>query len=306
MNNQNETNLPSIAEESEAPQVSSAGMALQSRAMQEVQAAFVVAKRFPRDTVAAHKRILDDCRRMGLAEKSVYAYKRGSTMVTGPSIRLAEAIAKNWGNLSTGITELENRDDESVLQAYCIDMETNYEKRVTFSVKHERSSSKGITKLTDQRDRYENAFNYGARRLRACILAVIPGDIVEEAVEQCNKTMAGKSDVPLIDRARAMLPAFNKIGVSQEMIEKRLGHKLEAVLEPELVVMRQIFNSVQEGMSKPSDWFDMGVPGGGKAEALTDKLKAEAEQKAQKKEGAKAPVTPEAKADPEAFKNFSG
>ena len=82
-----------------------------SRQAQEVQAAMVVAKRFPRDEIEANNRILNACKRKSLAERAIYEYPRGGENVTGPSIRLAEVMAQNWGNLDFGITELEQKND---------------------------------------------------------------------------------------------------------------------------------------------------------------------------------------------------
>ena len=96
-----------------------------SRQAQEVQAAMVVAKRFPRDEIEANNRILNACKRKSLAERAIYEYPRGGENVTGPSIRLAEVMAQNWGNLDFGITELEQKNGESTVMAYCWDLETN-------------------------------------------------------------------------------------------------------------------------------------------------------------------------------------
>jgi len=79
----------------------------QTRAAQEVQAAVLLAKRFPRNETDAIARILQACKRKSLAEQSQYAYPRGGTKVEGPSIRLAEVLAQNWGNIESGVVELE-------------------------------------------------------------------------------------------------------------------------------------------------------------------------------------------------------
>jgi hypothetical protein len=231
------------------------------RASQEIQAAMVIAKKCPRDPEAAYARIMQACKRKALAETALYAYPRGGTQVTGPSIRMAEVLAQNWGNLQFGITELEQRDGESTVEARCWDLETNVQQTKTFQVKHERKAHGGITKLTDPRDIYEMVANNGARRLRACILGIIPGDIVEAAVEQCEKTMAtAGGDVPLIDRVRKMVVAFAELAsVDEKMLEKRLGHKLAACSETELASLRKIFLSMRDGMSKREDWFGEGV-----------------------------------------------
>src|SRR5690606_36069410 len=78
-----------------------------TRAAQEVQAAMVIAKRFPRDENTAFARIMRACKRKQLAEAAIYAYPKGGTNVQGPSIRLAEALAQAWGNIDFGVIELE-------------------------------------------------------------------------------------------------------------------------------------------------------------------------------------------------------
>lgn len=243
----------------------------QSREAQSVQAAMVIAQKFPRDTTRAYSRIMEDCKRKTLAEKSVYAYPRGGTTVTGPSIRLAECMARAWGNLDFGIVELERKPSmgsipgESTVMAYCYDLETNTKSTTVFTVKHARDKNikvgnekKKIQELlTDERDIYEMVANLGARRLRSRILAIIPVDIVESAVDQCEKTMEGGQG-PLIDRVRSLVVYFQQNhGVTQEMIEKRVGHKVEAISEPELVKLRAIANSLKDGAASREDFFEM-------------------------------------------------
>jgi hypothetical protein len=230
-----------------------------TRAAQEVQAAMVIAKKFPRDVNAAYTRILQGCKRKALAEQSAYAFPRGGSKVSGPSIRLAEHLAQNWGNFESGVIELERREDESSAMAYAWDLETNSRDVKVFTVKHirDRGESKGGSQqLTEQRDIYELVANQGARRKRACILSLIPGDIVDAAEAECDKTLKGDNTEPLIDRVRKMASAFMEIGVTTDMLEKkRLGHILDATDENELVALRKIYVSLRDGMSKREDWF---------------------------------------------------
>ena len=163
--------------------------------MQEVQAALVIAKKFPRDQVAAMDRILQACTRPSLAERALYQYARSGTDITGPSIRLAEMLAQNWGNIQFGIRELDQRNGESTVEAFAWDMETNTRQVKVFQVRHERHTKQRSYALEDPRDIYELVANQGARRLRACILGVIPGDVVEEAQHQCDVTLATKAQV---------------------------------------------------------------------------------------------------------------
>jgi hypothetical protein len=54
-----------------------------------------------------------------------------------------------------------------------------------------------------------------------------------------------------------MSAAFAEFGVVVAMLERRLGHKLEATIEQELIGLRKIFVSLKDGMSKREDWFDV-------------------------------------------------
>lgn len=227
-----------------------------TRQAQEVQAAMVIAKRFTRDEVEAFNRILKSCQRKTLAEQSMYEYPRGGQKVTGPSIRLAEALAQNWGNLDYGIVELEQNNGESQVMAYAWDLETNTRQSKIFSVPHIRATKHGNKTLTDPRDIYEMVANQGARRLRACILGVIPGDVIDSAVEQCQLTLKGANPEPLIDRVRKMVKTFeDKFSVTKEMLEEYIGCNSDAFSENDFMRLRNIYGSLKDGMSKREDYF---------------------------------------------------
>ena len=249
-----------------------------SRAAQEVQAAMAIAKRFPRNEDEAWRRIQQACKRKSLADCALYAYPKGGQTVTGPSIRLAECLAQAWGNIDSGIVELEQRKGESTMMAYCWDLETNSRNTKIFQVPHIRHTKSGDYKLTDPREIYEMTANQGSRRLRACILAVIPGDVVDNAVAECEKTMAGETKEPLVDRARKMVSGFDELGMGITLahIEKRLGHNLAATSETELAGMRKIYRSLKDNMAAPGDFFDMGGMATGttvQSQEIKDRLK---------------------------------
>lgn len=237
-----------------------------SRQTQEVQGQIIMAKKFPCDYVASCNRIMQACQRKGLAEKAMYEYPRGGQKVIGPSIRLAEALAQNWGNMSFGIVELEQKSGESQVMAYAWDLETNTRQEKIFSVPHIRSTKKGNVPLTDPRDIYEMVANQGARRLRACILGIIPGDVVEDAMEQCNHTLIGKADKPIIDLVKDMASIFEKeFSVPLEAIEKYIGCKSTAFSMNDLIRLKRVFNSIKDGMTKREEIFEL--PGAEKEEA---------------------------------------
>lgn len=236
--------------------MTSAAIAQESKAISEVQAAFVIAKKFPRDENHAYTQIIRSCERISLAEQAIYSYPRGGTLVTGPSIRLAEVLAQKWGNCRVGIEIISQDKDKTEARAYAIDLENNYMVDSGFTVKHQRTTKKGVTKLSDEREIRELVGNIGSRHLRGCIMRVVPGDVVEAAVERCNKTMES-TDVPIADQVRKLVIAFSDMGVSVENIEKRLGHNLAAIIPAEIATLRGIYKSIKDGMADRSQFFDI-------------------------------------------------
>lgn len=246
------------AEQTQVAQRSTTTEMVVSRQAQEVQAAMVIAKKFPRDEVESYNRIMRACSRKSLAEQAMYEYPRGGTKVTGPSIRLAESIAQNWGNIDFGIIELEQRDGASQVMAYAWDLETNTRQSKIFSVPHVRGTKKGNIPLTDPRDIYEMVANQGARRVRACILGIIPGDVIDSAIEQCSQTLLNGENKPLIDIVRDMAGIFQKeFSVPLEAIEKYIGCKAEAFSMNDLVRLKKVYRSLHDGMAKREDYFQL-------------------------------------------------
>lgn len=227
-----------------------------SREMAEVQSQIFLAKQFPRNEVQAEIKILNACKRLSLAETAIYQYPRGGQKVTGPSIRLAETIARHWGNINSGIKELEQKQGESTVVAYAWDMETNTRQEIVFNVRHEIYTQKGMKKLTDPRDIYELIANLGSRRKRACILGVIPGDVVDNAVNQCQETLKTGYTEPLKDRlVKGLNWLKEQYGITQQMVEEQFGYNMESFTEQDFQKLRQISQSLKDGMAKREDFF---------------------------------------------------
>ena len=125
--------------------------------------------------------------------------------------------------------------------------------------------------MKSQRDIYENNANMATRRLRSRILAILPSWFVEDAIEECKKTLAGRNDTPLIDRVKKMVVAFAKIGVTQGQIEKRLKKKIDTMNADDFVEYTGIYNAIKQGESKIAEWFESDLI----ASDLTNELKGD-------------------------------
>lgn len=247
------------------------------RAITEAQGKLLLAKQFPRNYLQAYAKALEACKRKGFAEKAFFSYPRGRETVSGVTIRFAEEMARCYGNMDYGIKELSHEEGKSEMQAYAWDLETNTVSSQNFTVEHIRETRQGNSRLTSQRDIYEKTANDGARRLRSRILAILPPDLVEDCIAECKKTLAGSNDMPLSDRIKQLVVYFSKKGVTQGMIEKRLGHKIEAMTPDEVADYIGIYNGINQKETTVSDWFEQP-----KTASQISELMKEEEEKAEK------------------------
>lgn len=263
-------NIPSTNVQLQFDKINQGTVAIEaSRAVAEAQGKLIIAKRFPRDELQSYAKAMEACQRPTMALKAFYSFPRGGQTVEGPTIRFAEELARCWGNIDYGIKELSQDDGKSEMQAYAWDLETNAQSIQNFTNPHQREQGKKMVTLTSQRDIYENNANMATRRLRSRILAILPAWFVEDAINECKRTLAGQNDTPLIDRVKKMVVQFAKLGVTQEMIEKRLKRKAETMTADDLVEYVGIFNAIKGGESKVNEWFESPA----EANELTNALK---------------------------------
>lgn len=220
----------------------------QSRAVASVEAMMVVARRFPRDEHAARDRMLRTCRDPELAEKGIYTYTRGKT-VTGMSIHAAVEIARCWGNLDYGLTEM-RRDDvygQSEMLAYCWELETNVCDRHTFIVPHSRTGSS--KRLIDTRDIYETITNDGNRRMRETILRQLPRwykTLAEKTLRATLADASAKEGVPLDDQLDQAAGWFlEEFGVALDQLEHKLGAQRRRWGRDDLIELRILGRSIK-------------------------------------------------------------
>ncbi|MGW4525134.1 hypothetical protein [Amycolatopsis sp. NPDC004378] len=237
----------------------------QSRAIAEVQGAIIVAQRVPRNVAAATTAMVDSCKQTYMAERSKFRYSRGGTMVTGISVYLARELARCWGNVQYGVDEL-RRDDEhgqSEMLAWAWDVQTNTRVSTKFIVPHmrDRSAEKGgPIRLTDMRDIYESNANAGARRVRECILNILPPWYVDQAKQLCEQTLRDGGGAPLPLRIATTIATFAEMGVTQQQLERKQGRGSNAWTVDDVAVLTVLGRSLRSGETTKEEEFEPDIP----------------------------------------------
>lgn len=265
--------------------------AIQER-LADSQMRFMMARQFPRDIVAIERNVANACSRFSLAQMAQYALPVSGSTVKGPSIRMAEVLAQAYGNLDIGREVVATGKDErgkwSDIRVYALDLETGLRFQETMRIHHVRySKSKGDTAITDLSELERLFSQHAAKRLRECILRAIPRDLTEKALAWCRQTVQsgdkdsnGKPLKPLIDRCKAIVLEFERLGVKREQVEKYVGCAMNLWTPEHFEDLVSVWRSVKDSELKVEEFF--GDPNATAAGDTAAKFRAQA---AARKEG---------------------
>lgn len=237
------------------PSVNAGAVSIEvERAIAEARGQMQLAKMFPRDVNAAYAELMDSCKQPAMAQAAFYSVPRGGSRVTGPSIRLAEEIARVYGNFEFGHRELSRGNGKSEVEVYAWDKQANNRSIRQITVAHVIDTRQGPKPCRDQSEIDALIANKASKQVRGRILALVPKWLEAAAIEQCKKTLAGTSDKPISQRVREMTQAFAKYGVTVQHIEKYLERSLDECTLDDLVELQGVFSALREG-AKVADYF---------------------------------------------------
>ena len=246
----------------ESNETSVAAVATKARA--EIEAAYVMAKKFPRNEDDARVKILKTCAIPSFAEKAKYRKPMAGSFIIGPSIRLAEEIFRQWGHIRSEVGVLYEDNVRRIMQVNVIDLQTGANGSAQFIVEKavERKSAAGRQVISERinssgekvslvvatEDEVLTKSNAMASKVRRnLILQIIPVYILEDAlavVDDVNKK--GIKENP--DKVKKeVIDNLAKLGVMPSDIVKWLGHPLEQIIADEVLQLKEIFFSIKEG-----------------------------------------------------------
>jgi hypothetical protein len=216
----------------------------------EIDQQVATARRFPRDAIKAKADSMAIAtRNQETATACFYLLKRGSKRIIGPSIRLAEILCQNWGNLRCD-TRIEEIGRTRLTAASAVwDLERN--------VLVIMRSQRGITYSHGGRyneDMITTTANAAASiAFRNAVFKLIPPDIIDAIFQKCQDVSAGSAK-SLADNRVQMVKAFVAIDVPLDVILNEFGaEQLEDLGRQEMLFLRAAYTSItKEGMDATS------------------------------------------------------
>lgn len=224
----------------------------QARAVAEVAAAIQVAQSFPRTIDKMRDELTALCSSYAVATEAFYEVpNRGS----GMSVHLARELARIYGNLDYGVRELSRTDGHSEMQAWAWDQESNTRNARSFIQPHEKSTRQGRRQLTDLNDIYLSNQNTGAKAVRECIFAILPGWLKAEAGAQLEATLKRGEGQPIEERIVEAIAAFGGRSVTVKQLEQRIGKPTNAWGEGDVAALLRIWQSISRDGVAVTEFF---------------------------------------------------
>ena len=175
----------------------------------EVKARYAMALHRPRNDNDCLISIQQTCRNKRFASKAKYAKPVGQSKIVGPSIRLAEELARQYKNILVQQTTIYEDLVKRIIMVSVSDLETNmgYTKEIPINKTVERKSHKGRDVVAERLNAYgERVFvvlatedelqnkeaALASKAIRNGVLRVIPEHILDAALEVVDETMRAK------------------------------------------------------------------------------------------------------------------
>lgn len=272
----------------------------------EIDSAIATARAYPRQM----KVVVDNIVTLATMDEAtaaecIYALNRGGKAIRGPSIRMAEIIAQQWGNnrVDARVIETDRTNKEIVAEATFHDLQTN--SLVKASVRRRISDKHGRLYNADMIVITGNAACSIARR--NAILAGVPKAIWNQGLKAAEQIVRGDAKT-LVERRDAAVAAFAHFGATPAQVFQLLGVKgMDDIGLDELVTLRATYSSIKDGQVTVEEALNIarGTPAADHkkiANPLADEpppADADAKPEAVDKSAAKADAAPEKDTEPE-------
>jgi hypothetical protein len=243
-----------IEGESFLPALSDTGM-VSTIVRAELDSQIATARQYPRSLKTAIDNImslatLDE----QTAAENMFALPRGGKPIRGPSIRLAEIIAQQWGNcrVEARVIAIDRANKVITAEGTFHDLETNSAMRSV--VQRRISDKRGRLFNDDMIVVTGNAACSIARR--NAVLAGVPKAVWRKAYEASERVVAGDIKT-LATRRDGAIKAFATYGVKPEQVFAALDVKgLDEIMLEHIPTLLGMFSALKDGETTVEEMFD--------------------------------------------------
>lgn len=209
--------------------------AMAMSAMATVELQMRMAMSFPRRPDDIHGLVAVSCANPEFADVALYSFPKGGTTVSGPSVKLAEEMARHWGHVNSGFFVVMDSEDQRTIRAWAWDLQTNYRRDsdITFAKKvQRRRNGQTVWETPDEKDLQMLTMAKAAVGVRNMLLALMPDQLKRDAVSWCRQTLQKKDATDPEAFKKKMIATFARLGVTPGTIADLIGKDIGSLRSP--------------------------------------------------------------------------
>lgn len=237
--------------------------AMSSAAIEEIRAAFTMARTFPRDEDLARQNVVKVCKSPMFCAKSkaMYKFKIGGTEITGLSINVAKEMARAMGNIRYGFYVIHDTVDDRTIRCWAIDLESNLRNEAddTFQkTVFRKNDAGGYWKTVDERELLMLTNLKASKGIRNCLLNIMPFDLKETAIEVIQATVETKAAEDPSAFLRDLKDNFGEKNIRPDELRDyclAFGQDLEKLPAKWLSHLRSVLNGIESGDTSWNDYL---------------------------------------------------
>jgi hypothetical protein len=227
-------------------------------AVQQMRTAYATAVAVQRPRAMPHilRALKEEARLAG--EDFYYGWAAGKDRVEGPSVALALAAARCWGNCAVEPLPVQDLGDSWVFTAAFVDLETGF----TLSRQFRQSKRSTVAGKLDGERKDDIRFQVGqSKAIRNVILNSLPPSLVKAALEEAKRgvrmhieqLVSSKGLPGAVDLA---LKALARCGVKEEAVLGKCGvADRKALTVDHLVLLKGDLTAIEGGQERPEVLF---------------------------------------------------
>lgn len=191
-------------------------------------------------------------------EDFVYGWGAGRDRIEGPSIQLALAAVRCYGNCAVEMLPVQETPDAYVFTAAYVDFETGF----TLTRQFRQSKNSVVAGKHDAERKADMRFQIGqSKAIRNVVVNAMPSHLIRNAIDTAKAGVRVKLEQYIAKNGTAaavelMLRGLAKHGVTEAMVLAKAGAaKLEGVTIDNLVMLRGDLAALDDGREFVSELF---------------------------------------------------
>ncbi len=240
--------------------------------MQQTRSSYTaaVSVQRPRNLKKTHDNLMQEAQLAG--ESFYYGWGAGENKIEGPSVDLAMAALRHYGNCAVELAPVQDLHDSWIFTAFFIDLENG----VTIPRQFRQSKNWVVYGKMDPERKMDVRFQIGqSKAIRNVILNAVPKFLIDHALAMAKSGVKDKIEKYVADKGLPaavdlVLRSLAKQGVKEDRIlaKFQVADKKALTIE-NLVILRGDLSALEAGRERASDLFPEAPAG----KAAEEKLK---------------------------------